>query len=69
MGIYVYDFSQVISGKLYAESKLDMWNCGVILYAFLCGTLPFNDKNISNLFKKIKLFQRFAAATNSNIIQ
>ncbi|VAH09663.1 unnamed protein product [Triticum turgidum subsp. durum] len=29
-------------------------SCGVILYALLCGTLPFDDENIPNLFKKIK---------------
>jgi serine/threonine protein kinase len=27
---------------------------GVILYALLCGTLPFDDESIPNLFKKIK---------------
>lgn len=26
----------------------------MILYALLCGTLPFDDENIPNLFKKIK---------------
>ena len=26
----------------------------VILYALLCGTLPFDDESIPNLFKKIK---------------
>ena len=51
--IYVCYFSQVISGKLYAEPKADMWSSDVILYAFLCGTLLSNDKNIPNLFKKI----------------
>ncbi|KAF7820508.1 SNF1-related protein kinase catalytic subunit alpha KIN10 [Senna tora] len=47
-------FQQVISGKLYAGPEVDVWSCGVILYALLCGTLPFDDENIPNLFKKIK---------------
>ena len=45
----------MISGKLYAGPEVDVWSCGVILYALLCGTLPFDDENIPNLFKKIKV--------------
>ncbi|KAF7842785.1 SNF1-related protein kinase catalytic subunit alpha KIN10 isoform X2 [Senna tora] len=47
-------FQQVISGKQYAGPEVDVWSCGVILYALLCGTLPFDDENIPNLFRKIK---------------
>ncbi|ONK63026.1 uncharacterized protein A4U43_C07F10630 [Asparagus officinalis] len=41
-------------GKLYADPEVDVWSCGVILYALLCNTLPFDDENIPNLFHKIK---------------
>src|ERR1041384_3560721 len=47
--------SQVISGKLYAGPEVDVWSCGVILYALICGSVPFDDDNIPNLFKKIKV--------------
>ncbi|XP_022750677.1 SNF1-related protein kinase catalytic subunit alpha KIN10-like isoform X2 [Durio zibethinus] len=50
-----YAAPEVISGKLYAGPEVDVWSCGVILYALLCGTLPFDDENIPNLFKKIKI--------------
>ncbi|KAK7381276.1 hypothetical protein VNO78_33847 [Psophocarpus tetragonolobus] len=50
-------FQQVISGKLYVGPEVDVWSCGVILYALLCGTLPFDDENIPNLFKKIKVLK------------
>ncbi|KAL2493018.1 SNF1-related protein kinase catalytic subunit alpha KIN10 [Abeliophyllum distichum] len=49
-----YAAPEVVSGKLYAGPEVDIWSCGVILYALLCGTLPFDDENIPNLFKKIK---------------
>ena len=31
-----------------------MWSSGIILYALLCGTLPFDDRNVTVLFRKIK---------------
>lgn len=49
-----YAAPEVISGNLYAGAEVDIWSCGVILYALLCGTLPFDDESIPNLFKKIK---------------
>lgn len=52
--LFSENFLQVVSGKLYAGPEVDVWSCGVILYALLCGTLPFDDENIPNLFKKIK---------------
>lgn len=49
-----YAAPEVISGNLYAGPEVDVWSCGVILYALLCGTLPFDDESIPNLFRKIK---------------
>ena len=45
---------QVISGKLYAGPEVDVWSCGVILYALLVGALPFDDDNLRQLLEKVK---------------
>ncbi|RWS23585.1 serine/threonine protein kinase-like protein [Leptotrombidium deliense] len=50
-----YAAPEVISGKLYAGPEVDIWSCGVILYALLCGTLPFDDEHVPSLFRKIKM--------------
>lgn len=49
-----YASPDVISGKLYAGPEADIWSGGVILFALLCGTLPFDDESIPYLFRKIK---------------
>ncbi|XP_064604146.1 5'-AMP-activated protein kinase catalytic subunit alpha-2-like isoform X1 [Liolophura sinensis] len=49
-----YAAPEVISGKLYAGPEVDIWSAGVILYALLCGTLPFDDEHVPTLFRKIK---------------
>ena len=49
-----YAAPEVISGRLYAGPEVDVWSSGVILYALLCGRLPFDDENIPSLFRKIK---------------
>lgn len=49
-----YAAPEVISGSAYGGPEVDVWSCGVILYAVLCGSLPFDDENIRHLFRKIK---------------
>ncbi len=43
----------MIAGKKYDGLMVDIWSCGVILYAMLCGYLPFEDPNTTLLYKKI----------------
>ena len=48
-----YAAPEMIAGKKYEGTQVDVWSCGVILFALLCGYLPFEDPNTSNLYKKI----------------
>ena len=32
---------------------VDIWSCGIVLYAMLCGYLPFEDPDTKKLYKKI----------------
>ena len=43
----------MIAGLRYQGGKVDLWSCGVILYALVCGFLPFEDPDTAKLYKKI----------------
>lgn len=49
-----YASPEIISGRLYAGPEIDIWSCGVTLYALLCGALPFDDEHVPTLFRKIR---------------
>ena len=48
-----YASPEMVAGKKYNGFKIDVWSCGIILYAMLCGYLPFEDNDNEILFKKI----------------
>ena len=48
-----YASPEMVSGKKYDGVKIDIWATGIILFAMLCGYLPFEDKINDILFDKI----------------
>lgn len=48
-----YAAPEMIAGKDYNGLKVDIWSCGVILYAMVVGYLPFEDKDTNKLYSKI----------------
>ncbi|CAD8061805.1 unnamed protein product [Paramecium primaurelia] len=55
-----YAAPEMVSGIQYSGIKTDIWASGIILYAMLCGYVPFEDSNTRKLYEKIKYsdFQR-----------
>ncbi|XP_051875066.1 maternal embryonic leucine zipper kinase isoform X2 [Pristis pectinata] len=52
-GSPAYAAPELIQGKAYIGSEADIWSMGVLLYALLCGFLPFDDDNMMTLYRKI----------------
>ncbi|KAL4240820.1 hypothetical protein ACF0H5_001608 [Mactra antiquata] len=53
-GSPAYAAPELISGREYLGAEADIWSMGILLYALLCGYLPFDDENIPQLYKKIQ---------------
>ena len=48
-----YAAPEMIEGKAYDGQMVDVWSIGIILFALICGFLPFEDPNTAILYKKI----------------
>ncbi|XP_063176157.1 maternal embryonic leucine zipper kinase-like isoform X2 [Chroicocephalus ridibundus] len=44
---------KLIDFGLCAKPKADIWSMGVLLYALLCGFLPFDDNSLMAVYRKI----------------
>ena len=52
-GTPAYVAPEILAKKGYDGVKVDVWSCGVILFALIAGYLPFNDNNITIMYRKI----------------
>jgi 5'-AMP-activated protein kinase catalytic alpha subunit len=61
-----YAAPEMIAGKRYHGSNVDIWSTGVIMFALVCGYLPFEDPNTAKLYKKILAGEFFIPKFVSN---
>ena len=48
-----YASPEMVCGNKYNGFRIDIWSCGIIIFAMICGYLPFEDPDNEILFKKI----------------
>lgn len=53
-GLPHYALPEIVAGSHYHGAPLDVWLCGIILFALLSGHLPFDDENIRKLLLKVQ---------------
>lgn len=68
-----YVAPEVLLDKGYDGRMSDIWSMGVILYVLMAGYLPFDEPNMSDLFRKIQRaeysFPTWFSTESKNIIQ
>ncbi len=50
-----YAAPEMVLGKKYYGLNVDIWSSGIILYAMVCGFLPFEDDDNESIYRKIIL--------------
>lgn len=48
-----YTAPEMVLGQPFNGMAVDIWSDGIVLYAMVCGSLPFEDENIDTLFSII----------------
>mmetsp|Transcript_6769 Transcript_6769/g.12428 ORF Transcript_6769/g.12428 Transcript_6769/m.12428 type:complete len:575 (-) Transcript_6769:231-1955(-) len=51
-GTPLYMSPELMQGKKY-DSSTDVWSLGIVLYAMLCGFMPFSANNLADLSAKV----------------
>ncbi|KAF5197887.1 Non-specific serine/threonine protein kinase [Thalictrum thalictroides] len=52
-GTPAYVAPEVISKRGYDGEKADIWSCGVILFVLMAGFLPFHERNLMEMYRRI----------------
>ncbi|OAY85179.1 CBL-interacting serine/threonine-protein kinase 12 [Ananas comosus] len=52
-GTPAYVAPEVLARKGYDAAKADIWSCGVVLFVLMAGYLPFQDRNLNVMYRKI----------------
>ena len=48
-----YAAPEMLNGEKYRAPPVDIWSSGIVLYAMICGYLPFEDEDNEALYDKI----------------
>ena len=67
-----YASPEILTGAKYSGPLADVWSLGVLLFAMLCGSLPFNARSVPLLIKKIVegkfKFPKFLSPSSRHLI-